>query len=86
LALFFDPYSFFVIPSLIFGQSQPTNVTTSFKGPDTACINTSIQFNNTSVGASNYYWSFCAAGFNTTPAADNLGNPANALQTHKQLL
>ena len=58
-----------------------TSVTARFTGPDTACANTPVQFNNTSVNASNYYWSFCAAGFNTTPAAKNLGNPGNILQT-----
>ncbi len=57
------------------------DVVAGFTGPDTACANTSVQFNNTSTGASNYYWSFCAAGFNTTPVADNLGNPGNFLST-----
>ncbi|MBV9961763.1 MAG: hypothetical protein JO072_05900, partial [Parafilimonas sp.] len=60
---------------------KPTNVIANFTGPDTVCANTPVQFNNTSVGASNYYWSFCTAGFNTTPVADNLGNPGNLLKT-----
>ena len=71
----------YIIPSIIFGQSKPTDVNASFTGPDTTCKNTPIHFTNTSVGASNYYWSFCAAGFNTTPAADNLGDPGNHLKT-----
>ena len=60
---------------------KPTNITAGFTGPDSICANMPVQFNNTSTNASNYYWSFCAAGFKTTPAAQNLGNPNNRLQT-----
>src|SRR5438105_2904244 len=57
------------------------NVTASFTAPDTVCVNTPFQITNTSRGASNYYWSFCAADFNTTPQANNIGNPGNLLNT-----
>jgi gliding motility-associated-like protein len=60
---------------------KPVSVIATFTGPDTVCNNTLVQFINTSINASNYYWSFCTAGFNTTPAAQNLGNSGNLLKT-----
>ena len=63
-----------------FAYSQ-ISVTASFNAPDTVCINSPVQVSNTSTGASNYYWSFCAADFNTTPQANNIGNPGNLLST-----
>jgi gliding motility-associated-like protein len=60
-------------------SNKTKSVIAGFTGPDTTCINSPVQLTNTSVGASNYYWSFCTAGFNTTPQADNLGNPGNLL-------
>lgn len=57
-----------------------SNVTPSFVAPDSICVNTPVDFKNTSVGATNYYWSFCAAEFNTMPQADNLGNPKSLLE------
>ncbi len=54
-------------------------VSASFTAPDTVCMNTSIKFTNTSQNATNYYWNFCTANFNTTPEASNLGNPGNDL-------
>ncbi len=58
---------------------KPQNVTAGFTSPDTVCIGKSLQFVNTSQNASNYYWNFCAADFNTTPDASNLSNPGNTL-------
>jgi gliding motility-associated-like protein len=43
-----------------------------FLAPDTVCVNTPVQINNTSVGASNYYWNFCVANSTTNPAGVNL--------------
>ncbi|MGN6213146.1 LamG-like jellyroll fold domain-containing protein [Parafilimonas sp.] len=60
---------------------KPVKVVANFTGPDTVCINNPVQFSNLSAGASNYYWSFCTAGFNTTPLAKNIGNPGNLLKT-----
>ena len=54
-------------------------VTASFSGPDTVCVNSTVQYQNTSANASNYYWSFCEANFSAPPAALNLGNPNNQL-------
>ncbi len=51
----------------------------SFTAPDTVCINTPVTITNTTVGATNYYWSFCGADFNTTPVGQNLGNPGTLL-------
>ncbi|TDW96392.1 gliding motility-associated C-terminal domain-containing protein [Dinghuibacter silviterrae] len=50
-------------------------VTASFTVPATVCAGTPLTVNNTSVGATNYYWSFCAADFSANPDAVNLGNP-----------
>jgi gliding motility-associated-like protein len=57
-------------------ETKPLNVTANFYGPDTVCSNSPLQFNNTSVGASNYYWSFCSV-LKTTPTAINFGNLGN---------
>ncbi len=45
----------------------------------TVCANSPVGIINTSTGASSYYWSFCAADFNSTPEALNLGNPGGKL-------
>jgi len=58
-----------LLPAFSFGQN---NVTASFTGPDTVCVNTPVQFTNTSQNASNYLWSFCS-DFKTTPTAKNIG-------------
>jgi len=53
---------------------------TSFIAPDTVCTNTNVQVQNTSTGATSYYWTFCE--FNTnTPIGTNLGNFGGQLQT-----
>ncbi len=48
-----------------------------FTTPDTVCVNTPVTITNTSTGASTYYWNFCVGNINSTPAADNIGNPGN---------
>lgn len=68
------------LPFITFTQTNQ-GVTASFTSVDSVCAGSSVNFKNTSVGASNYYWSFCAAGFNTTPQASNLGNPSGNLTT-----
>lgn len=61
-------------------STNSTNpVLASFTSPDTVCAGKSISFTNTSQNATNYYWNFCAADFNTTPVGTNLGNPGNHL-------
>jgi gliding motility-associated-like protein len=83
--LFFLQFLFLITSFSTFSQLKPSNtkplgtVTASFTAPDTVCVNTTVQINNTSVGASNYYWSFCEANINAAPAAINLGNPGNLL-------
>lgn len=53
---------------------------TSFNAPETVCTNTNVQVQNTSTGASSYYWTFCE--FNTnSPIGTNLGNFGGQLQT-----
>jgi gliding motility-associated-like protein len=61
-------FSFFVFPTL-------AQVTASFNVVSSVCSNTPVTLHNTSTNATNYYWSFCAADFNSTPEAINLGNP-----------
>lgn len=51
----------------------------SFTAPDTVCVNAPVTFNNTTTGASTYYWNFCAADVNKSPIGVNLGNPSSAL-------
>ena len=58
----------------------PVVVNANFNAPDTVCINAPVNLVNTSVGATNNYWSFCATDLNTTsPEAVNLGNLNNAI-------
>jgi gliding motility-associated-like protein len=59
---------FFVFPAF-------SQVTASFNTVSSTCLNTPVTIQNTSANATNYYWSFCAADFNSTPEAVNLGNP-----------
>ncbi|CAN5470121.1 hypothetical protein BH10BAC2_BH10BAC2_23890 [soil metagenome] len=57
----------------------PPVVTPAFIIPDTVCVNTPVNINNTTAGGTNFYWNFCSAGFNTAPQAVNLGNPGSLL-------
>ena len=45
-----------------------------FTVPDTVCLNTPIQIQNTTTGASTYYWNFCVADINQQPVGVNMGN------------
>ena len=64
-----------LFPKISFEQA----VTASFNSSDTVCINEPINIQNTSQGATNYFWSFCTANINQPPVGTNLGNPGNAL-------
>ncbi len=59
--------------------SKGQTVKPVFTTPDTVCVNTPVTINNTTVGASNYFWNFCVASTSSTPIAENLGNPGNLL-------
>ena len=50
-------------------------VTAGFTAPDQVCTNAPFQIVNTSTGATNYYWSFCAANSTSVASGVNLGNP-----------
>jgi hypothetical protein len=54
-------------------------VVAGFTVPAQVCVGSSLSVQNTTTGGTNFYWSFCAADFNSTPQAVNLGNPSNAL-------
>lgn len=55
------------------------NVTASFTAPDTVCINSPVNIQNTSQGATNYFWNFCTANINQQPIGTNLGNVGGVL-------
>ncbi len=55
------------------------NVTVSFNAPDTVCVNSPVNIQNTSQGATNYFWSFCTANINQPPVGTNLGNVGGLL-------
>ena len=73
------PCCLFVILSPFLYYPSLAQVTASFTAPATSCVNSTVAVQNTSTGASNYYWSFCAADFNSTPQAVSLGNPNGVL-------
>ena len=54
-------------------------VNAGFTTPDTVCINSPVNIQNTSQGATNYYWSFCTANINQPPIGTNLGNVGGLL-------
>jgi gliding motility-associated-like protein len=56
-------------------------VTASFTAPTQVCVGVPLTLQNTSAGATNYFWSFCAADFTSTPQAVNLANPSGALNS-----
>jgi gliding motility-associated-like protein len=68
-----------VILPFFFCTRSFSQVTVGFSVPSTTCLNDPVAVLNTSTGASNYYWSFCAADFNSTPEAISLGNPSGVL-------
>ncbi len=74
-------FFFFLICLFSIQASFSQIVTASFNAPDTVCVNSSVNIQNTSQGGSSYYWSFCAADFNTTPQAVNIGNPSGVLNS-----
>lgn len=55
------------------------NVTASFTAPDTVCVNSPVNIQNTSQGATNYFWNFCTANINQPPIGTNLGNVGGVL-------
>ncbi|SFD81662.1 gliding motility-associated C-terminal domain-containing protein [Chitinophaga sp. CF118] len=51
----------------------------SFTAPDTVCVNSPVNIQNTSVGASTYFWNFCSGSLYGTPKITNLGNVGGQL-------
>ncbi|MBN9383859.1 MAG: gliding motility-associated C-terminal domain-containing protein [Chitinophagaceae bacterium] len=70
----------FVLLLFIINPLYP-QVTAGFTTVEHACVNTPVIIQNTTVGGANYYWSFCAADFNSTPESINLGNPGGLFST-----
>ncbi|MEO8416431.1 MAG: PKD domain-containing protein, partial [Ginsengibacter sp.] len=59
--------------------SSAQNVTANFNAPDSVCVNSPVNIQNTSQGASTYFWSFCTANINQPPKGTNLGNVGGLL-------
>lgn len=56
-------------------HSNAQVVTPLFESPETVCVDKPFIINNTSSGATNYYWSFCSANLNSsTVQIENMGN------------
>ena len=73
-------YAFLAFYLLIASSdSMGQNVTASFLSPDTICVNAPLTIQNTSQGATSYYWTFCTANINQPPIGTNLGNISNQL-------
>jgi gliding motility-associated-like protein len=53
--------------------------TADFLATDTVCVGEPVTITNTSINATTYYWNFCVANVNSTPSANNIGNPGNQL-------
>ena len=58
-----------------------SQVTAGFTVAGSTCAGTPVAVQNTSTGATSYYWSFCAADFSSTPEGMNLGNPGGLLSS-----
>jgi len=57
-----------------------SQVTASFTvSAPAVCAGSTVSVVNTTVGGTNYFWSFCAADFSTSPQATVIINPSNAL-------
>ncbi|SEW44676.1 gliding motility-associated C-terminal domain-containing protein [Chitinophaga sp. YR573] len=65
----------FIYPTVFIAKSYAQ---ASFTAPDTICVNSPVTIQNTSVGASTYFWNFCSGGLYGTPDLTNLGNVGNA--------
>jgi len=52
----------------------------SFTAPDTVCVNSPVNIQNTSTGATNYFWNFCTANVHQPPTGTNLGNVGGLLR------
>jgi gliding motility-associated-like protein len=50
-----------------------------FIAPDTVCVNTTFTIQNTSAGASTYFWNFCSGSLYGTPLLTSLGNVGGML-------
>jgi hypothetical protein len=73
-------FSILVIGLLLFFCTRSFSQA-SFTAPDTVCVNTPVNIQNTSLGASTYFWNFCSGSLYGTPVITNLGNPGGLLNT-----
>ncbi len=53
--------------------------TIGFTAPDTVCVNTPIQLQNTSAGVTTNFWNFCSGSVYNQPVLETLGNPDGTL-------
>jgi hypothetical protein len=73
--------SLFSLLILLSKFTSAQNITASFTAPDTVCVNSTVNIQNTSQGATNYFWSFCTANINQPPVGTNLGNVGGMLSS-----
>lgn len=59
--------------NFLFFSSVLSQVTVGFNAVSSTCAGTPVTVQNTSTGATNYFWSFCSADFNNVPEVVNLG-------------
>ncbi len=64
----------FLLSSLLLVNLLVFSQVANFIIPDTVCVNQSISIQNTSIGASSYYWNFCSGNLASTPVGLNMGN------------
>lgn len=67
--------------SFLFISPVISQVTAQFTAALSTCAGTPVTVRNTSVGATSYFWTFCAADFNSTPEVINLGAGNGLLNT-----
>lgn len=58
-------------------QVLPPVIVPNFTVTDTVCVNTPVTIRNNTVGATNQFWSFCAAPITQAPVGLNMGNINN---------
>ncbi|MGZ5190960.1 MAG: LamG domain-containing protein, partial [Flavisolibacter sp.] len=56
-------------------------VTPGFTIPDTVCVGTPVNIQNTTTGATTNYWNFCVADMNVAPTGLNMGNVGSSFSS-----
>ncbi|GEP97288.1 T9SS type B sorting domain-containing protein [Chitinophaga cymbidii] len=54
--------------------------TAGFSAPDTVCVGSPVQLQNTSTGITSYFWNFCSGSIYSNPELSSLGNLGGLLK------